>query len=475
MPRPSVFISYASEDRAAARVIRDALSAAGLDVWYDENELGGGDAWDQKIRKQIRDCDYFMPLVSATTERRKEGYFRREWRLAAERTLDMADDVLFLLPIAIDDTDQAAARVPEKFLTVQWLRLPGGRPTPAFDALAQRLLAGEHTALPRTPLPARVGALPPVIPGAASRPPLPPAPAAAPHAADSEHARHAPPPMPPFPHAPAGGGIGGGMKYIAEILWWGVTAAWLLIMRLPRWLRIVLAIWLVLTLLGPCRVSTPSKLRTKDKPAAPGAPATPDADLAAVNAITKDVIAGIEAAKSGNAGGQAASLSRLGQELARRFGGLAHDPQLAGKQLVLVPFVREAPAAGGEAPEGGAFAEKVFNLTRDRLLAQRGMDRLGTTPPAAAPASDELLVTLGNVLGANFVLGARLAERAAATEPGAHLAPDAGARELAVRLLRIKDGALLWSGAFAVGSDPEKAAAQIAAAVQEQVPERAAK
>src|ERR1043165_6048340 len=85
-PRPSVFISYASEDRAAARILRDALEAAGLEVWYDENELGGGDAWDQKIRRQIRDCDYFMPVISSSTERRKEGYFRREWRLAVERT-----------------------------------------------------------------------------------------------------------------------------------------------------------------------------------------------------------------------------------------------------------------------------------------------------------------------------------------------------------------------------------------------------
>src|SRR5438270_10483578 len=111
--RPSVFISYASEDRAAARALRDTLASGGLEVWYDENELGGGDAWDQKIRRQIRDCDYFMPVISASTERRKEGYFRREWRLAAERTMDMADDVLFLLPVVIDGTSEAGARVPD--------------------------------------------------------------------------------------------------------------------------------------------------------------------------------------------------------------------------------------------------------------------------------------------------------------------------------------------------------------------------
>ena len=69
-PPPSVFLSYASEDRAAARAIRDALATTGLDVWYDESDLDGGDVWDQKIRRQIRECDFFVPIVSAQTETR---------------------------------------------------------------------------------------------------------------------------------------------------------------------------------------------------------------------------------------------------------------------------------------------------------------------------------------------------------------------------------------------------------------------
>src|SRR5208283_3527477 len=137
-----VFLSYASEDREVARSLGAILPSYGLEVWHDESELGGGDLWDQKIRKQIRECDYFMPLVSAQTEARHEGYFRREWRLAVERTLDMADDHLFLLPIVIDDTDQALARVPEKFLSVQWLKVPGGRSTRALETLCRKVASG---------------------------------------------------------------------------------------------------------------------------------------------------------------------------------------------------------------------------------------------------------------------------------------------------------------------------------------------
>jgi hypothetical protein len=32
------------------------LRAAGIEVWFDQGELRGGNAWDAAIRKQVRDC-----------------------------------------------------------------------------------------------------------------------------------------------------------------------------------------------------------------------------------------------------------------------------------------------------------------------------------------------------------------------------------------------------------------------------------
>ena len=60
----AVFLSYASQDAGAARPICDALRAAGIEVWFDQSELRGGDVWDQTIRRQIRDCALFLPLIS---------------------------------------------------------------------------------------------------------------------------------------------------------------------------------------------------------------------------------------------------------------------------------------------------------------------------------------------------------------------------------------------------------------------------
>src|SRR5438093_9760642 len=136
----AVFLSYAREDTDAARRIADALRAFGVEAWFDQSELRGGEAWDAKIKKQIRECALFMPVVSARTQERHEGYFRREWKLAVERTHDMAAGVAFIVPVVIDETTEGQAAVPEEFMRVQWTRLPHGVPSTQFVEQVKRLL-----------------------------------------------------------------------------------------------------------------------------------------------------------------------------------------------------------------------------------------------------------------------------------------------------------------------------------------------
>ena len=63
----AVFLSYAREDSDAARRIADALRSHGIEAWFDLAELRGGEAWDAKLRTQIRSCSLFLPVISATT------------------------------------------------------------------------------------------------------------------------------------------------------------------------------------------------------------------------------------------------------------------------------------------------------------------------------------------------------------------------------------------------------------------------
>jgi TolB-like protein/Tfp pilus assembly protein PilF len=139
-PTNAVFLSYASQDADAARRIGETLRAAGVEVWLDTSELRGGDAWDASIRKQIKACALFMPIISANTRARAEGYFRLEWKLAVDRSHLMAAEKAFLLPVIIDDTRAADALVPDKFREVQWTYLQAGEVPAHFVERVARLL-----------------------------------------------------------------------------------------------------------------------------------------------------------------------------------------------------------------------------------------------------------------------------------------------------------------------------------------------
>ncbi len=136
MPDNAVFLSYAREDLAAVREIKAGLEAAGITTWFDIDRLEVGDDYDRKIQRNVARCSYFIPVVSATTQRRLEGYFRREWSYAIDRVRNMADGALFILPVSIDATGAADALVPDKFKALHFSQLPGGKVPAEF---AQRL------------------------------------------------------------------------------------------------------------------------------------------------------------------------------------------------------------------------------------------------------------------------------------------------------------------------------------------------
>jgi len=146
-PSHAVFLSYASQDAEAAQKICEAMRAAGIEIFLDQSELRGGDAWDQKIRHEIHDCALFIPMVSQHTQERLEGYFRHEWNLAIERTHHMAQQKPFLVPVVVDGTRDQEAFVPDAFKVVQWTRLPGGETPPAFVERIKRLLSPELSPL----------------------------------------------------------------------------------------------------------------------------------------------------------------------------------------------------------------------------------------------------------------------------------------------------------------------------------------
>ncbi|MEO7478200.1 MAG: toll/interleukin-1 receptor domain-containing protein [Lysobacteraceae bacterium] len=142
MPENAVFISYAREDLPAVQRLKAAMDEAGITTWFDLDRLEGGDDYDRKIRTNIARCSFFLPIISATTQRRHEAYFRREWSYAVDRARNMAGGAVFILPACIDDTPEAQALVPDQFKALHIVRVPEGEPSPDFLRRLQELSNG---------------------------------------------------------------------------------------------------------------------------------------------------------------------------------------------------------------------------------------------------------------------------------------------------------------------------------------------
>ena len=409
-PLPSVFISYASADRGAARLLRDTLAEAGLEVWLDEEELAGGEAWDAKIRNQIRTCTYFMPVISATTEVRREGYFRREWRLAVERTLDLADDVMFLVPVVIDDTRDAGARVPEKFFSVQWLRVPGGVATPALRELARRLVRGDAMAMDAAPL----------------------APSAAPAGKAGKSGKHAePPPFPKFPAYPDHGSKG---RFLYDLVTWFGHLVHSLWCHLPRWLRVVAAVFIIFNLISWVFRVTQSDGRQSDGP-----PRRSKSEMA--DQIKKSL---------GDAARAPEGKDKASAAIESLVGAAAEAIQ-SGRPVALIPF-------SGDDDAGETLADGVFDGICE-LLKQDDKPLWGVSPlPLKPDAPESEVIARGLRMKSRFVLTGQVGKPI----PGL-------ATVFTARLFETGKGELVWKETFETGTND---AATIARRVADEVNKR---
>lgn len=138
-PKDALFISYASEDLAAATRVAEALRAKGLPVWFDKQRLESGDDYRDRIRQNIDGASFFLPLLSQHTQVEQPRFFRREWTWALDqREARLGMD--YIIPIVLDaGVRYDDALIPAHFREKHWEPAPGGELSATFlDSIQRR-------------------------------------------------------------------------------------------------------------------------------------------------------------------------------------------------------------------------------------------------------------------------------------------------------------------------------------------------
>lgn len=66
---PSVFISYAAQDKALARRLTDDLKTEGIKVWLDVEQIMAGESITERVDEGLRSSDYLIVLLSEHSSR----------------------------------------------------------------------------------------------------------------------------------------------------------------------------------------------------------------------------------------------------------------------------------------------------------------------------------------------------------------------------------------------------------------------
>lgn len=111
---PHVFISYVRENKEAVDRLYQDLTAHGISVWLDRNDIDPGLFWKEAIRKAISQGDFFIACFSAEYNTRPRSYMNEELTLAIEelrqRPTDKAWFISVLFSGEIPDRDIGAGK-----------------------------------------------------------------------------------------------------------------------------------------------------------------------------------------------------------------------------------------------------------------------------------------------------------------------------------------------------------------------------
>jgi TIR domain len=102
MAKKHVFLSYCRDNQKDVSQLRDDLMAAGEQVWWDLDILGGQD-WKQQIRKAMKEAYAVLVCFSKETDARPKSGIFPELLDAIKAYREYAPGSVFLIPVRLSN------------------------------------------------------------------------------------------------------------------------------------------------------------------------------------------------------------------------------------------------------------------------------------------------------------------------------------------------------------------------------------
>lgn len=112
-----VFLCHASTDKPKVRELYRYLKKRGIQPWFDEEDLVGGQDWQVEIPKALATSDAIIICLTKNSVD-KEGYIQKEIKFALDKALEMPEGRIFLIPVKFEECE-----VPFTLSRYQWVDL----------------------------------------------------------------------------------------------------------------------------------------------------------------------------------------------------------------------------------------------------------------------------------------------------------------------------------------------------------------
>lgn len=112
-----VFLCHASTDKPKVRELYRYLKKRGINPWFDEEDLVGGQDWQVEIPKALATSDAIIICLTKNSVD-KEGYIQKEIKFALDKALEMPEGRIFLIPVKFEECE-----VPFTLSRYQWVDL----------------------------------------------------------------------------------------------------------------------------------------------------------------------------------------------------------------------------------------------------------------------------------------------------------------------------------------------------------------